>query len=81
MATRNTYIPLRTDQIQPVLLNRQSSLANAVRFNNQNEKTMYIKNVTTDQVIEIIAYKDPLSGKVTYQNLPPEVEVNIYHYN
>ena len=28
-----------------------------------------------------MAYKDPMSGKVIYQNLPAEVEANIYHYN
>ena len=43
--------------------------------------TPVIKNVTTDQVIEVRAIKDPASGKVRYENLPAEVEVNIYHYN
>ena len=36
-----------------------SSLANAVKHNSQNEKIMYIKNVSTDQVIEVIATRDP----------------------
>lgn len=41
---------------------------------------MYIKNASTDQVIEIKAIKDPRTGHVIYENLPAEVEVNIYHY-
>ena len=57
---------MRTDQIQPVVANRMSSLANAVKHNSQNEKIMYIKNVSTDQVIEVIATRDPQTGKVTY---------------
>lgn len=41
---------------------------------------MYIKNVSSEKVIEVKAFKDPFTNKVTYENLPPEVEVNIYHY-
>ena len=80
MNTRNTYVVLRTDQISPIMLNRMSSLANAVTQKGEHEKVMYIKNVSTDQVIEIKAVKDPRTGEVVYVNLPAEVEVNIYHY-
>jgi len=62
------------------MLNRQSSLENAVSQNGENEQIMYIKNVSADQVIEIKALKDPHTGHVTYENLPAEVAVNLYHY-
>ena len=35
--------------------------------------------MSTDEVLIVKAIKD-LQGKVSYENLPPEVEVNIYHY-
>lgn len=44
-----------------------------------NIKSIHIKNVSTDEVVIVKAIKD-LQGKVSYENLPPEVEVNIYHY-
>ncbi len=36
--------------------------------------------MTTKKVIVVNAIKDA-AGNVPYQNLPDEVEVNIYHYN
>ena len=44
-----------------------------------NIKSINIKNVGTEEVITVKAIKDG-QGKVSYENLPPEVEVNIYHY-
>ena len=41
---------------------------------------MYIKNVSTDAILAVKAVKDPMTGNVIYENLPAEVEVNIYHY-
>ena len=42
-------------------------------------KTINLKNVGTNEVIKVKAVKDG-QGKVSYENLPPEVEVNVYHY-
>ena len=44
-----------------------------------NIKAINIKNVQTDEIIEVKAIKDS-QGKVSYENLPDEVEINIYHY-
>ena len=44
-----------------------------------NTKTIKIKNVSTEEIISVKAIKDE-AGKVSYENLPDEVEVNIYHY-
>ena len=41
---------------------------------------MYIKNVTSNMIIQVKAVKDPMTGNVIYENLPAEVEINIYHY-
>jgi len=79
-STRSTYVVLRKDQVSPIMLNRQSSMAQVVAELGENEKALFIKDVDTDTVIEVRAVKDPATGKVRYENLPPEVEVNIYHY-
>ena len=44
-----------------------------------NIKRINLKNVTTNEVITVKAIKDS-QGKVSYENLPAEVEVNVYHY-
>ena len=53
---------------------------NLVAELDEDTKSIKIKNVSTDEVISVKAIKDN-QGKVSYINLPPEVEVNIYHYN
>lgn len=53
---------------------------NLVAVLDEDTKSIKIKNVSTDEVISVKAIKDN-QGKVSYINLPPEVEVNIYHYN
>ena len=51
-----------------------------VREIDEDTKSIKIKNVSTNEVITVKAIRDN-QGKVSYINLPPEVEVNIYHYN
>lgn len=45
-------------------------MAQCVSDLGDNEKSLFIKNVATDQVIEVRAVKDPGTGKVRYENLP-----------
>ena len=44
-----------------------------------NIKSINIKSVSTGETITVRAIRDG-RGKVSYENLPAEVEVNIYHY-
>ena len=45
----------------------------------ENVKSIDIQNCETQEIIIVKATKDS-EGKVSYENLPEEVEINIYHY-
>ena len=61
-------------------MNQNLDPVNLVAEIDEDTKSIKIKNVSTDEVIIVKAIRDN-QGKVSYINLPPEVEVNIYHYN
>ena len=45
-----------------------------------NNKIVMIKNLTTDETFEVAAVKNN-RGKLTYQNMPPEIETFMFNYS
>ena len=45
-----------------------------------NNKIVMIKNLTTGESFEVAAVKNN-RGKLTYQNMPPEIETFMYNYS
>ena len=75
-ATKHTYVVLKPDGRDSMVSQDMSQLVTDIAH---NIKAINIKNVQTDEIIEVKAIKDS-QGKVSYENLPDEVEINIYHY-